>query len=508
MRRDIVWKGWTNLALVLIALVVVFGPQISSSLNFFGNQDAIRQGLDLKGGIELILAPDYRVEDRVLLGVKDQLVARISKLGIAEPKFNTLGTMENNKYDGLKFTFASPGEVERVLNAKAIPAQLAWKHGIEDLTIQFKVKKSSNPNILLVNVQLDPASYGEDAMFRAKEIISRRINSMGTSETDVRLDKKNNRIQVQLPGVSSIDEAEKLLKATGRLNFRMNGKIVMFGNDLKDASAAYDPNKGEPVIHFQFGSEGAEQFRVITTNNVGKKLGMYLDEQQLMEPVINEPIPGGSGEISLGGGTTLDQAKEYAILMKSGALPISLRTVQNTQVAPTLGSEMIRQSLIGAAAGIILVMLFMLLFYSLPGLIANVALIGYSILVLGVMAGLRQVLTLPGVAGFILSIGMAVDANIIIFERIKDELRNGKRLRAAVEAGFNRAFTAIFDSQLTTLIIAVVLLIFGTGPVKGFAVTLTIGILLSLYTAILVSRNLLEMLVDKNPDRYAKYFGA
>lgn len=518
MKQGLAVKGWINLGLVLLAALYLLVPSFNSDAKqfLFNGQDPIRKGLDLKGGIELLLAPDYRVEDRVLLGIKDDLITKMTSLQMTAPKWDLYGSRDENKYDGLKFTFASANDLQRVINAKAIPEKMDRSNGIEKLAVILKpvgVTADNNgntaaSNTLIIKIQMDPALFGEDALVRAKDIISKRVNGSGIAETDVRLDKSNGRIQVQLPGVSSLDEAEKLLKATGRLNFRLDGKIVMFGSDLQDATARYDTTKGAPVIDFKFGSEGANQFRVITSDNIGKKLAMYLDEDMLMDPVIQSVIPDGSGQISLGSGTSLDQAKEYAILMRSGALPISLRTIQNTQVAPTLGSEMVRQSLIGGIAGIILVILFMLIFYSIPGLIANVALIAYIALVLGVFALFRSVLTLPGVAGFILTIGAAVDANIIIFERIKDELRSGKRLRAAVESGFERAFTAIFDSNVSTLITGIVLLIFSTGPVKGFAVTLLIGTLVSLYTAIQVSRTLLEMMIDKDPDKYAKYFGA
>jgi preprotein translocase subunit SecD len=505
MRKELTWKACFHFGLILVAALLLFLPQIKETL--FKGEDPIRQGLDLQGGIELVLAPDYRVEDRVLLGIKEDLNARITKLGIAQPKSDVLGIAENNKYDGLKFTFASADEVKRVLNAKAVPERMDWNKGVESMKLLLKSEQDSkNANVLRVNIQIDPAMFDSEAIARAKEIISRRVNSSGLAETDVRYDQKNKRIQVQLPGVDSIEKAEKLLKATGRLNFRLNGKIVMFGDDLKDAKASLDPSKGVPVINFRFGDAGAQQFYNITRANVGQQLAMYLDEKMLMEPVINEPIPNGSGQITLGGGTSMDQAREYAILMRSGALPISLRTIQNTQVAPTLGSEMIRQSIIGGVVGLILVILFMITLYGVPGMVANIALAGYAILTLGAMAVFRGVLTLPGVAGFILSVGMAVDANMIIFERIKDELRNGKRLRAAVDGGFHRAFSAIFDSNLTTMITAIVLLFFGTGPIKGFGVTLTLGILISMFTAILVTRNMLDMMVDKNPDKYAKLF--
>jgi preprotein translocase subunit SecD len=222
--------------------------------------------------------------------------------------------------------------------------------------------------------------------------------------------------------------------------------------------------------------------------------------------VIQDVIPNGSGEITFGN-TTKAEVEKNAILMKSGALPISLKVVQSTQVEPTLGKEIVHQSMVAGIVGVVLVIVFMIIFYSLPGLLADCALVMYAIFVLGFMALFRGVLTLPGVAGLILGIGMAVDANIIIFERIKDELRNGKRVRAALHGGFDRALVTILDSNVTTLIAAGVLFFFGSGSVQGFAVTLGISILVSMFTAVFVTRFFLEWRMAQDPDRYAKYFG-
>ncbi len=226
-----------------------------------------------------------------------------------------------------------------------------------------------------------------------------------------------------------------------------------------------------------------------------------------MAPVISEPIPSGNAQITLGSGAALQEAKDYAILMKSGALPISLRSVLVTQVAPTLGTETVRLSLVAGTAGIILILVFMISFYGLMGLVADLALLIYTLLVVGSLVVFRGVLTLPGVAGLILGIGMAVDANIIIYERIKDEMRAGKGIRSALTAGFDRAYITILDSNVTTLIIAGVLSYFGTGAVKGFAVTLTISILVSMFSALVVSRTLLEIWINKSPDRFLTKYG-
>lgn len=512
MRRDLRWKTWLIMALVFLTAIYAIAPQYSRELKelFFKGQDPIRKGLDLKGGIEVILAPDYRAEARVLVGVKSQLLKLLSPLEIGEPSVTFLGRSDNNRYEGLLFKFQSEEDARRVLNAKVIGKNLNWSSGVEKkkLIVTGVQIPEEAPSTLRVYIEEDPANFAKDALYQAKVIIANRVNASGLSETDVRLDEKNGRIQVQLPGIKNQEEAERLIRSTGRLNFRLNDKIVMFGTDLKDAQANFDTSEGAPVIHFSFGRVGARQFEEITSENVGKVLAMYLDEELLMEPVIQEPITGGEGRITLGRGATLQEAKNYAILMKSGALPISLRTVQTTQVAPTLGSEMVRQSLVAGIAGICLVILFMLLFYGLPGIVADAALIIYALVFLGVLALFRGVLTLPGVAGLILSIGMAVDANIIIYERIKDEIRTGKRMRPALAAGFDRALWTIIDANVTTLIIAFVLLFFGTGPVKGFAVTLSIGILVSMFTALVISRTLLEIMIDRNPDRFLNNFGA
>ena len=511
MRRDLQWKTWLILVLVFIVVIYAVVPIFSPALKqkFFKGQDPLRRGLDLKGGLEVILAPDYRVERRVLSEVQTHLLRAVTELGISEPTVNLMGQAnDNNRYEGLVFKFATQDEVERVLRARVIKDKLTWKSGIEEKKLKLNAEASpSEPTMLRVQIAEDPTNFPADALYQAKVIIANRINSTGLSETVVRLDKNKERIEVQLPGVKSQEEAERLIKSTGRLNFRLNGKIVMFGTDLEDAQAGFSTNEGTSVIHLRFGKAGAKLFEKITTDHVGEVLAIYLDEEELMAPVISEPIPSGNAQITLGSGAALQEAKDYAILMKSGALPISLRSVLVTQVAPTLGTETVRLSLVAGTAGIILILVFMISFYGLMGLVADLALLIYTLLVVGSLVVFRGVLTLPGVAGLILGIGMAVDANIIIYERIKDEMRAGKGIRSALTAGFDRAYITILDSNVTTLIIAGVLSYFGTGAVKGFAVTLTISILVSMFSALVVSRTLLEIWINKSPDRFLTKYG-
>ncbi|MGE5551691.1 MAG: protein translocase subunit SecD [Bacteroidota bacterium] len=505
MRAEFQWKLGVVLALVLVAVLVLYPPLVAKLTGGNGpfNGQPIRQGLDLKGGLEVILGPDYRVDLSVLDKVGATVQEQIGQVNVAAPSMAKLGLMEMGKYEGLRFIFATADDAKRVMNAGVIEDEMTLRDGDKDAHLTLRPKQVGRE--IEVTVAQSAKDFPEDALARAETILEDRVNRLGLSEPDIRLDKEHNRITVQLPSVTSEKEAQDILQRTGRLNFRIDGRKVLYGDDLKSAKAAYDG--GSVVIHFEFGTEGGKRFHFLTKQNQGKNMAIYLDEEQLMNPVIEEPIPNGQGVIRMGN-TSIEEAKKYAILMEAGSLPISLRNLAVNQVAPTLGKDMIRQSVVAGVAGIALVVVFMVCFYGLMGVLADMALVLYAALVLVVMALLRGVLTLPGVAGFILSIGMAVDANIIIFERIKDEIRTGKRVRPAVDAGFKRAFWTIFDSNLTTLIIAGVLLFYGYGAVRGFAVTLTIGILVSMFTALFVTRLFMEMLIDRDPDRFVGHFRA
>ncbi|MGE5529909.1 MAG: protein translocase subunit SecD [Patescibacteria group bacterium] len=515
MRADFRWKLGLVLGLTLISAVILFPPLTAGltkdGLGILGGQP-IRLGLDLRGGLEIILGPDYRVDPETLAWVENRIEDALEQwtdpAGIAMPAISKLGLEELGKYEGLRLRFASESEAQRVLAAKVIQNELTMKQSQRDVRLVLQTVQAGRD--LEVRVE-QPVEDLEASLASARTILENRVNSLGLSEPDIRLDREHHRIYVQLPGVTSEEKAREILQHTGRLNFRINGRKVMYGDDLKNAEAQYQ--NGELVIRFSFGSKGAARLRFLTQQNLKKPMEIYLDEEPLMAnpgPIIEDVIPDGDGIIRLGRGSNMEQARTYAILMKSGALPVSLRNLAVNQVAPTLGKEIVRQSLVAGVAGIVLVVAFMVIFYGLVGALADAALVLYAALVLVVMALLRGVLTLPGVAGLILSIGMAVDANIIIFERIKDEIRLGKRVRPAIEAGFKRAFLTIFDGNVTTLLIAGVLLFYplGSGAIRGFAVTLTIGILVSMFTALVVTRYFLEMLTDRDPDRFVSHFGA
>lgn len=341
---------------------------------------------------------------------------------------------------------------------------------------------------------------------QAMAVIDRRINALGVTEPIVQRGG-DRRIIVELPDVHDHEQAIATIGKTALLEFQDPfGNVVFTGSDLRNATLSQD-QFGRPAVAIELDREAAGKFAELTGRYAltGDRLPIVLDGEVLVAPVPEGPITDGRAIIT--GGFTLEEARQLAVLLQSGALPVPLEVVEVRNVGPALGQESIEKSLRAGIVGVALVVAFMLLYYRLPGGIADVALGIYVLLLLALLVGLKATLTLPGIAGFILSVGMAVDANVIIFERVKEELRAGKRLRASIDAGFKRAFTAIFDANATTLLAAVVLFYFGTGPVKGFAVTLSLGILVSMFTAIVVTRTLLHLVVDRGSDRMLRYFG-
>ncbi len=332
------------------------------------------------------------------------------------------------------------------------------------------------------------------AMERLTEVLDRRINGLGVAESVVQRSGEK-RVIIELPGVKDTEEAIKLIGKTALLEFKLVnedeslGETLLTGKDLVKADVTYD-NLGRPQIAFELNAEGAKLFAEITRKNIGKKLAITLDGEIQTAPVINTEIPGGAGVIT--GNYTVEEAKATATLLNAGALPVKAEILETRAVGASLGDVSIAKSKKAAIIAVMLITVFMVLWYRIPGLVADLALFSFGLLAFGTLNFLDATLTLPGIAGLILSLGMAVDANVIIFERIKEELRYGNTILSSIESGFKKAFTAIFDSNLTTLIITFILFTMGTGPVKGFAITLTIGIFASMFTAITFTRILLK----------------
>jgi preprotein translocase subunit SecD len=360
-------------------------------------------------------------------------------------------------------------------------------------------------HVVLEAVDTPEAKVDEDAVQRVVKIIERRVNELGLTEPLIQRQGER-RIIVELPGIKDPDKAIDMLGKTALMEFQdESGNTVLTGKDLKDSKAQMDQSK-RPEVAIEFTDEGGKKFADLTSKNVGKHIAILLDKQILTNPVVNEAILGGKAVIT--GSKSMDEAEKLAILLRSGSLPVKVVPLEIRTVGPTLGQDSKDKSVIAFTIGVAFVIIFMLLFYRLSGFVADVALMLFAMLLLISLKMLNATLTLPGIAGIILSIGMAVDANVLIFERFKEEYRSGKTLRAAMDAGFHRAWVTIFDSNLTTILAGVVLFFLGTGSVKGFAITLILGNVLSMFTAVTVTRLLLKMIMGANAIKNGKIFGA
>ncbi|HEU4920102.1 MAG TPA: protein translocase subunit SecD [Candidatus Limnocylindrales bacterium] len=354
-------------------------------------------------------------------------------------------------------------------------------------------------------------------------IVERRVNASGVSEPIITTQGAD-RVVVELPGVSDPNAVRALVGQTGRLDFvplgtvqKNEGELIdldqfpplFSGEELETAAIGADGQTGARVVTFVLKENGARLFEEYTRANIGNYFAIVLDSRVISAPRIENAIPGGRVQISSGtiGGFPLKEAQELTTVLQFGSLPFPIVELSNVTISATLGEQFLTQSLFAGAIGIGLVILFMLIYYRLPGLVASFALVYYTILVLAVFRLIPVTLTLAGIAGFVLSIGMAVDANILIFERMKEEMRIGKSLPAAVEAGFGRAWNSILDSNVSSLITATILYVFGSSTIRGFALVLIIGVLVSMFTAITVTRTILRIIVTQDWARRAALYG-
>lgn len=379
-----------------------------------------------------------------------------------------------------------------------------------------------------------PSDERDSALESAKTVIENRINLFGVSEPVVQTEMVNNdyRILVEIPGVTDVNQAVALVGKTAKLTFwegsgtetasqaaqlatqsamldlkkgypigitssvGPNAKETsLSGNDLKQAAVTFDPNSGQPQVQLTFTADGAKKFGDITSNNVGKVIAIALDQQVIEAPTVSQPILGGNAVIT--GSFTTQQANDLAIQLNAGALPVSLSVLQQQGIGATLGQSSLQASLVAGLLGFLVIIIFMIVLYGRLGVIASVALIIYALTVLSLFRLIPVTLTLAGVAGFILSVGIAVDANILIFERMKEELRRGRTLVTAIDLGFARAWPSIRDSNISSLITSSVLFYFGTSIIRGFAVTFALGIIISMFSAIFVTRTFLQVFYKK-----------
>lgn len=383
-----------------------------------------------------------------------------------------------------------------------------------DLNIKEGLDLAGGTNLVLqADMSKVAVADRDQALESLKGIVERRVNLYGVSEPIIQSAKVGSdyRLNVELAGVTDVQQAIDLIGQTAVLSFREQSAspsaeeatmsaygpfsvaTSLTGKDLTKASPIFDNNTGQPVVQLVFTSDGAKKFESITKKNIGRQLAIFLDNELLMAPTVQTAISGGEAVIT--GQFTTAQTKQLSILLNSGALPAPVKVIQQQTIGATLGQDSVNRSLIAGIVGLAIVAIFMVALYGKLGLFADLALAIYTLIILAIFKLIPVTLTLAGIAGFILSIGMAVDANILIFERMKEEIRWGRSKAASIELGFSRALPSIRDSNVSSLITCAILYWFGSGPVRGFAVTLAIGIFVSLFTAVTVTRTLLRLFI-------------
>lgn len=342
----------------------------------------------------------------------------------------------------------------------------------------------------------------KDTLQRTRELLSLRVNKFGLSEPIVAIEG-DSRIRIDLAGVFDSDDIVKTLTSTGELTFKdENGNVLLTGNDVKDATAVLT-NEGKAIIQLKFTPEGTQKFAEATKNNLNKTIEISMDDQVLTKPVVNTEIT--EGEAVIEGSRNFEEANKVASIIQSGALPVTLKTISVSTVGPTLGVEAIPNTVKAGVIGFIFIFIIMFIRYRFPGVIATMSLFIYMLLFLFIFSLIQAVLTLPGIAGILLTLGMAIDANILIFERIREELTKGKSVKIAIRIGFDKAMSSILDSNITTIIAGLVLYFIGTGGVKGFATTLLIGTVLSMFSSIVITKFMIKLIYNMGLRSKASY---
>lgn len=504
MRKYLVWRILIVAVTIAVALWYLYPPRKTINL-----------GLDLQGGIHLVLGVEV---DKALENITERtaadLRASLEKKGIGIASLARQGTTEIS----LQLTNSQ-----------------TWDEAVKTLndfsTLQRKAADQAKGQMTLALREAEVNRIKDFSVRQGVETIRNRVDQFGVAEPTIQRQGEN-RILIQLPGIKDPERAKALIGKTAQLEFRMldeqadptkplpEGDEVLYqqrvdpktgqeqktpyvvrkqaaltGDLLSIAEVRLSPDTGEPYVSVEFNKVGAKVFGDLTAANVGKRLAIVLDGNVHSAPVIREKIPSGQAQIT--GGFTPEEARDLAIILRAGALPAPVKILEERTVGPSLGADSIKQGVTATLVGALTVVIFMILYYRLSGLIADVALLLNLLILLATMAGFRATLTLPGIAGIVLTIGMAVDTNILIFERIREEARAGKTVRAAIEAGFKRAFKTVIDTHVTVFVSAAILYHFGTGPVKGFAVSLAIGILASLFTAVFFTRLLFDLIYTR-----------
>jgi len=489
----------------------------------------VHLGLDLQGGSHLLLQVDTNelradwleaVEDDVRVALREQ------RIGYRNLRVNG---------DHVSLSIRDPAQVEEAVQTISDLAQpldgnilTGMGGGAQDIAVEREGEQR-------LRVALTEEAFAQrlrSAVGSTIETIRRRIDALGTTEPNIQRQGVE-RVLVQVPGLQDPQRLKELIGQTAKLTFQLvdqsmapseaesnrppagsslypsddgsgqqyllRDRAIISGEDLVDAQPSFDQRTNEPIVTFRFNASGARRFGDVTADNVGRPFAIVLDGEVISAPVIQEPILGGTGQIS--GDFTVEDANNLAILLRSGALPASLTILEERTVGPSLGADSVAAGEIAGIVGLIGVVIFMLAAYGLFGVFANIALLANIGIILGVLSALQATLTLPGIAGIVLTVGMAVDANVLIFERIREEMRAGKTPIAAVDIGFSRAVSTILDANITTFIAALILFWLGSGPVRGFAVTLSIGIFTSVFMALMFTRMLIVLWLQRTRPR-------
>ncbi len=510
------FSRWKVAAILLTAAIVcLFAVPNFFSENTLRNwpswaQRHIVLGLDLQGGSSLLLEVDVNAVRKDKLQAISDDVLRI----LRQNRIQFTGRAIKGNSVEVRITRDSDVEnaVSKLRELSQPVSSVMGSSGQRSVDI-------SESGGLITLTPTEPALVERvrQTVDQSIQIIERRVNELGLVEPIIQRQGAS-RILVQVPGLQDPSRLKEIIGKTAKLDFRMvdltmtpeqaiashppadseildgeggskyliDKRVLVSGGDLVDAQPGFDQRNGQPIVNFRFNSTGARKFAEVTKANVGKPFAIVLDNKVISAPVINEPIPGGAGQIS--GNFTVQSANDLAILLRAGALPAPLTVVEERTVGPGLGQDSINAGEHAAYAGAALVVIFMLVTYGLFGLFANIAVAVNVAMIFGLLSLLGATLTLPGIAGIVLTVGIAVDSNVLIYERIREEVRAGRTAISAIDAGFTRALATILDSNITTFIAAAVLFYIGTGPVRGFAVTLGIGILTSLFTAFTLTR--------------------
>ncbi len=500
------------LILTTVFTYFTFSNFIDSDDSFFKRN--INLGLDLQGGSYLLLEID---NTSVIIETLQNKIFQIKKFlkdeNIRTGKFNLNDSTISFSVDKTKINY-----VRDILDSDE---SLINPYFDQFKSHQFNVSNIEN-NFTLVLSKYGLINIKNASLDQSIEIVRRRIDEIGTNEPTI-LKRGNDRILVELPGLNDPNRIKNLLGKTAKLSFQLvtqsenetfgtqkmitedgdevmvSKRIILSGDNLLDAKPHMDTETNETAVLFTLDRVGAKKFGKVTTNGIGKRLAIVLDNQIISAPVIQDAIVTGTGRIT--GDFTFQSATDLALLLRSGALPAPLDIIEERSVGPDLGQDSINAGIFSLIIGFVLVILFMIYKYRIFGVIANLTLILNLFILIGILSVFEATLTLPGIAGIILTVGMAVDANVLIFERIREEIRNEKNKLIAFDTGYTKSRTTILDANITTLIAAIILFFMGSGPVKGFSVTLGVGILTTLFSVYFIARLLTSVYVIKNKDK-------